>query len=271
MRYSKKREKLTKKLLKRLIKRQTQFQLGTLPANSLITSLLLTFAVIDFILDSSNTTFDYKLFPLIPSSRFQTYSEKTEWNIIVLLQHQSHTSHKIIKAFSIFQQAWVRAGLEEPLKLCASAIVKTVGTQKRLWEKAGPVSCPVQLISNAYRKGGLRRQNHCPVTWEKEKKIGKVANPLNFPEGSTFLIPDILPWGVDCYQLILSCSSCPCFLSPLSVMHLPGVIRQTNVTFTGLLNPFPRAVLKWLSPRVHGYRLADSSPPSAHIWGLFEA
>lgn len=49
-------------------------------------------------------------------------------------------------------------------------------------------------------------------------------------------------------------------------MHLLGVIRQTNVTFTRLLKVFPPAVLKWLSPEARGYRLADSSPPSAHIW-----
>lgn len=166
MRYLQKREKLTKKLLKRLIKRQTQFQLGTLPANSLITFLLLTFNICYLLLISSLVVQTQYLI----IHYFILYLQREDW-----MEYNSFAatpkSHFpwYIKAFSIFQQAWVWAGLEEPLKLCVSAIVKTVGTQK-LWEKAGPVSCPFQRISNTYRQGGLRWQNHCPVTREKEKK-----------------------------------------------------------------------------------------------------
>lgn len=133
------------------------------------------------------------------SSNHQTCREKSERSLTATVEaafccNTKATSHKISKP-SEFSNRLGTSWQEEPLKeqASASAIMETVGAPAKLWEKAGSGSCPAAmwLISNTHTRGDMKAvQLPEKRVKKKRKEKSEVANPRNFPVGSTFLIPD---------------------------------------------------------------------------------
>lgn len=130
------------------------------------------------------------------------------------------------------------------------------------------------LVSPHLQQGGTggcgRRPKPC---WNPEEMKSHPLNPLNFLlKGSLSSL--ILRWSFPrdgCNRLILSSCPHPCSpvaRRPAAEMHLPGAIRPASATFRGAIKNSPRPpAAVFLAPGPGGYRLADSSSPSAPISG----